>query len=81
MFTPSNKQIELMTTRKQLQKEGIATIESNDFYGYEEAKWVLVLNDEYVDNQQVFSKTKTITFPAMTIGECIGIYLGGIEKN
>jgi len=70
-----------MKTRKELQKEGIATIQSNDFYGYEEAKWVLVLNDEHIDNQQVFSKTKTITFPAMTIGECIGIYLGGIEEN
>jgi len=70
-----------MRTKKELEKQGIATIQSNDFYGYEEAKWVLVLNDEFVDNQQVFSKTKTITFPAMTIAECIGIYLGGIQKQ
>jgi len=70
-----------MTTRKQLKQEGIATIQSNDFYGYDEAKWVLVLNDEYVDKEYLFSKTNTITFPAMTIGECIGIYLGGIQKQ
>jgi len=70
-----------MKTRKDLEKEGIATIESNAFYGYGDAKWVLVLNDKYVDNEYLFKKTKTITYPAMTIGECIGIYLGGIEKN
>jgi hypothetical protein len=70
-----------MKTRRKLESEGIATIQSNDFYGYDDAKWVLVLNDKYVDNEYLFSKTKTITFPAMTIGECIGIYLGGIEKQ
>jgi len=70
-----------MKTKRKLESEGIATIQSNDFYGYDDAKWVLVLNDKYVDNEYLFSKTKTITFPAMTIGECIGIYLGGIEKQ
>jgi hypothetical protein len=70
-----------MTTRKKLESEGIAKIESNDFYGYGDAKWVLVLNDKYIDDEYVFRKTKTITYPAMTIAECASIYLGGIEKN
>ena len=69
-----------MKTRKQLEAEGIAKIESNDFYGYDNAKWVLVLSSE-LENDFYFKKTKTITYPALTIGECIGIYLGGIERK
>jgi len=63
-------------TRKQLEKEGIAKIESNDFWGFgEQGEYKYVLN--IIKEGVVFKDERTTNFPHKTIKECIEHYKRG----
>ena len=64
------------TTRKQLESQGIATIDSNDFWGFGEGnefKYVLVINKKGL----VFKNEGTTNYPTKAIKECINLYNEG----
>lgn len=67
-------------TRKELESQGIATIESNDFWGFGEDgefKHVLVIIKEGF----MFKNEETSNFPCKTIKECIELYNEGFKIN
>lgn len=66
-------------TRKQLEKEGIATIKKGEDVCLDE-KWALVLNEEYARKGYVFSNSLTIYWGDDKIQNLIDFYEGGIEK-
>lgn len=70
-----------VNTRKQLEAQGIAGIETNDWWQYDDAKWVLVLNDDYVEQGYVFKETKTTMWADLTISRLVEIYNNGIIKQ
>ena len=65
-----------VTTRKQLESQGIATIESNDLWGFGEGnefKYVLAITKKGL----VFKNEGTRNYPTKTIKECINLYNEG----
>lgn len=63
-------------TRKQLEKEGIAKIESNDFFSFgDPGDYKYVLN--IIKEGLVFKDEKTTNFPHKTIKGCIEHYKRG----
>lgn len=74
------KTFKKVTTRKQLESQGIATIESNDFYGFgEENEFRFVL--AIVKKGLVFKNEETRNYPTKTIKECINLYNEGFIKE
>lgn len=67
-------------TRKQLESEKIATIETNDWWQYDDANWVLILNDELIEEGYVFKETQTTMWADLTIKRLTEIYKNGIIK-
>jgi hypothetical protein len=63
-------------TRKQLEAQKIAVIESNDFYGFgEDNEFNYVLN--IVKKGLVFKHDQTTNYPHKTIKDCIEHYNSG----
>ena len=82
IFVPTLKQNNIMKknvkTRKQLEQEGLARIESNFGQGWcyldESYKWVLIINDD----DFVFKQEGNTLVVGMTIKELIDVYNEGI---
>jgi len=58
-----------------------ARIETNKFWGFDDAKWVLVLNDDKVNEGYFFKETGTLNYPANTKAELKWVYARGIVKE
>ena len=65
--------LELVKSRKAMEAQGYAKIESNELHGFDEAKYVLVLKDDYI-----LCCERTCTYPTMTVRDAIDCYNGGI---
>ena len=57
-----------------------ARIETNEFWGFDDAKWVLVLNDDKVNEGYYFKQTLTLNYPAKTKKELKWVYSKGLIK-
>jgi hypothetical protein len=64
-------------SKKALERQGLAVIESNDFWQFNEAKYVIKI----VAKNLVFKQTGTSNYPTQTIRECLWIYNRGLEKQ
>ena len=65
--------LDLVKSRKAMEAQGYAKIESNEAHGFDEAKYVLVLKSGYV-----LYCEGTCTYPTMTIRDAIDTYNAGI---
>ena len=63
-------------SKKALEKQHIAVIDSNEYWQFEDAKYVLNI----VAKGLVFKQTGTYNYPAKTISECLSIYNKGFKK-
>ena len=58
-----------------------AKIETNKFWGFDDAKWVLVLNEDKVNEGYCFKETGTLNYAANTKRELKWVYARGIIKE
>ena len=65
--------LDLVKSRKAMEAQGYAKIESNDLHGFDEAKYVLVLKSGYI-----LCCERTCTYATMTVRDAIDTYNGGI---
>ena len=58
-----------------------ARIETNVFWQFDDTKWVLVLNDDKVNEGYCFKETGSINYPANTKRELKWVHSRGIIKE
>ena len=78
-ITTKNNIMELtqVKSKKALENQGLAVIESNDFWQFNEAKYVINI----IAKNLIFKQTGTSNYSAKTIKECLWIYNRGLENK